>query len=304
MADNKRYYWMKFQSDFFKSLRIKKLRRLAGGDTFTIIYLKLQLLSLSNEGYLEYKGVFEDFETEMAEEIDEDVENIKLTLQYLLINELMIQEEPNVYYLPYASQNVGSETASTQRSRECRLRKKEQKALQCNTNATLMQRDCNVEIEKEKEIEIDIDKEYIDISSDEDILVDSETESTDSQRERIDYKSIFNEFNRICVSLPKVNLISDKRQKAIKARIKTYGQEKIIEAFEKAEASDFLKGKNNRNWSADFDWIMKDSNMAKILDGNYDNNRKAGRYAGDGSRTETETSRWDTEGKQYYGLKI
>ena len=43
------------------------------------------------------------------------------------------------------------------------------------------------------------------------------------------------------------------------------------EVFEKVEASDFLKGKNNRDWVATFDWIIKDSNMAKILDGNYDN---------------------------------
>lgn len=36
-----------------------------------------------------------------------------------------------------------------------------------------------------------------------------------------------------------------------------------------AEASNFLKGQNNRNWSATFDWLIKDANMAKVLDGNY-----------------------------------
>ena len=40
-----------------------------------------------------------------------------------------------------------------------------------------------------------------------------------------------------------------------------------------AEESDFLKGKNNRDWSADFDWLMKDANLAKVLDGNYRNNK-------------------------------
>lgn len=39
--------------------------------------------------------------------------------------------------------------------------------------------------------------------------------------------------------------------------------------FEMAEGSSFLKGANNRNWSATFDWMVKDANMAKILDGNY-----------------------------------
>ena len=45
--------------------------------------------------------------------------------------------------------------------------------------------------------------------------------------------------------------------------------------FEKAEASDFLKGKNKRNWSATFDWLVSDSNMAKVLDGNYDTRKEA-----------------------------
>jgi hypothetical protein len=72
-----------------------------------------------------------------------------------------------------------------------------------------------------------------------------------------------------------LTVLSDRRKKAIKARLNTYSVEQIKEAFTKAEASDFLKGKNNRNWSANFDWLMNDANMAKILDGNYDN-RKVG----------------------------
>ena len=45
--------------------------------------------------------------------------------------------------------------------------------------------------------------------------------------------------------------------------------------FEKAEASDFLKGGNKRNWSATFDWLISDTNMAKVLDGNYDARKEA-----------------------------
>jgi hypothetical protein len=60
-------------------------------------------------------------------------------------------------------------------------------------------------------------------------------------------------------------------RKAIKARLNTYSIEDFKELFTKAEKSDFLKGSNSRNWSATFDWLIKDSNMAKVLDGNYDN---------------------------------
>ena len=46
--------------------------------------------------------------------------------------------------------------------------------------------------------------------------------------------------------------------------------------FELAESSDFLKGKNGKNWSATFDWMVKDANMAKILDGNYSDKKEGG----------------------------
>jgi hypothetical protein len=39
--------------------------------------------------------------------------------------------------------------------------------------------------------------------------------------------------------------------------------------FENAEASAFLKGSNDRNWSANFDWLIADKNFVKVLEGNY-----------------------------------
>ena len=90
-------------------------------------------------------------------------------------------------------------------------------------------------------------------------------------KERIDYQQIADMYNETCVSFPKVKFISNKRAKAIKARLNTYSTDDFKTLFEKAEASDFLKGKNGRNWSATFDWLIADANMAKVLDGNYDN---------------------------------
>ena len=63
--------------------------------------------------------------------------------------------------------------------------------------------------------------------------------------------------------------MSDSRKKAIKARLNTYSLEDFKTVFENAEASSFLKGSNDRNWTATFDWLIKDSNMAKVLEGNY-----------------------------------
>ena len=76
-------------------------------------------------------------------------------------------------------------------------------------------------------------------------------------------------FHSICVSFSSVRVLSDARKKAIKARLNTYTLEDFKQCFENAEASSFLKGSNARNWQATFDWLIKDSNMAKVLDGNY-----------------------------------
>ena len=57
----KRYYWLKLKDDFFSSKRIKKLRNMAGGDTYTIIYLKMQLLAMKTDGVLTWTGLEENF---------------------------------------------------------------------------------------------------------------------------------------------------------------------------------------------------------------------------------------------------
>ena len=88
-----------------------------------------------------------------------------------------------------------------------------------------------------------------------------------------DCQSVVDAYNATCVSLPRVQNLSDGRRKAIKARLRSYTLDDLKRAFELVESSSFLKGSNDRNWTANFDWIMKDQNLAKILDGNY-NDRK------------------------------
>lgn len=243
MSEAKRYYWLKLYDDFFGSKRIKKLRKIAGGDTYTIIYLKMQLQAMKTGGVLEYTGLEETFAEELALDLDEEPENVAVTVNYLLRCGLLETADNREFFVPYAVMNTGSESASTQRVREHRARK----ALQCNTDETDVKRLGNAEkeIEKEKELEIEKDK-------------------------RVNYQRIADMYNEICISFPRLKSLSESRKKAIKARMNTYSEEDFKTLFEKAEASDFLKGKNNRNWTATFDWIIKDANFAKVLEGNYD----------------------------------
>ena len=147
----KRYYWLKLPEDFFRQLPIKKLRRIAGGDTYTVIYLKMLLLSLKQDGRIYFEGVEENFSEELALELDEEEENVKVTVRFLLAHGLMKLVDETEYVLTQCSNMVGSESASAERVR----RHRENKALQCNVDVTDVKRIGNVE----KEIEIEKDKE-------------------------------------------------------------------------------------------------------------------------------------------------
>lgn len=236
----KTFYWLKLNQDWFNQKHIKKLRKIAGGDTYTCIYLKMLLKSLSTDGKLYCDGFEDDIAKEIALDIDEDAENVKITLAFLNNYGLVEYGVDDVKMLEVEDM-TGRETDSAKRVRKFR---EKQKALQCNNDVTK----CNTELEKELEKELELD----------------------NRKKRINYQKIVDLYNDTCVSFPKLRRLSESRKKAIKARLKTYSYDDFAVLFQKAESSSFLKGANNNNWSATFDWLIKDANMAKVLDGNYD----------------------------------
>ena len=160
----KRYYWLKLKDDFFTQKAIKKLRRIAGGDTFTIIYLKMMLIAMKSDGKIYFEGIESNFYEELALELDEEEENVNLTIRYLLTHKL-IEESENEYFIPESVNNTGSETDSAERVR--RLRQKtlqcNDKVLQSNSDVTTSNEDvtkCNVEKRREElDKELDTRKE-------------------------------------------------------------------------------------------------------------------------------------------------
>ena len=148
---NKRYFWIQLAQDFFKSKEMKLLRKIAGGDTHTIIYLKMMLISLEDGGHIYYDGLADNLAEEIALVIDENVEDIKITLIFLESKGLLTRNSDRDYFLEQVPEMVGSETASTRRSRKHR----ELQKLHCNTIATT----CNGDIDIDIAIEKDIDKD-------------------------------------------------------------------------------------------------------------------------------------------------
>ena len=149
VTENRRYFWLQLKDVFFNSKEMKLMRKLPGGEEITIIYLKMMLASLAEQGKLYFEGLAEDLAEELSLIIDEDPEAIRLTLMFLTKKKLLTTSDNYQFNLEQVPEMVGSETASTRRSRKHR---ETQKLLQCNTTATKGNGDIDIDID------IDIDK--------------------------------------------------------------------------------------------------------------------------------------------------
>jgi predicted phage replisome organizer len=182
---------------------MKKLRRIAGGDTYTIIYLKLQLLSLKDEGLLYYEGVEPTFYEEMALALDEDAENVRATLIFLENMGLISRNNEHEYILTEVPYLIGSETDKAELMRK----KRERERLQSSNNVTAVLppvTNCYTEIEIDKDIDIDIEK-------------DIELEKSKSKREKTppkETKHKYGEYNNV--------LLTDTELEKLKAEYTDY----------------------------------------------------------------------------------
>lgn len=147
MSSGKRYFWLKLKEDFFSSKRIKKLRNMAGGDTYLIIYLKLQLKAMKQDGIIRFDHLEQNIADELALDLDENPDDVAATLIYLTSCGLAESSDDEQFYFPYAVENVGSESSAAERMRKMRER----------NNVTPLLRDRYGEKEIEKEIEIETD---------------------------------------------------------------------------------------------------------------------------------------------------
>lgn len=120
----KKYYWMKLKEDFFTTPRIKKLRRVPGGDTFVMIYLKMAMLSLNSNAILIFEHIEDTFVEEIALKIDEDENSVFITVEFLEKTGLMVEVARDKYKLVEIEDCIGSDSSAAIRQRKSReLRK-------------------------------------------------------------------------------------------------------------------------------------------------------------------------------------
>lgn len=240
----KRYYWLKLNENFFERDEIKILEGMPNGKDYIIFYMKLLLKSISTDGILIFNGCI-PFTPEMLSSItNTSVDTAIVATNTLIKLGLMEQWDDGKLFMVMTQNMIGSEGDSAARVRALRERKKETKLLQCNASVTKCNTDIEIDIDKEKDIDIKIDIEK--------------------------YISAWNS-----LGLNKLVSIKNKRYSSLKARISEYGEDKVLEAIEIINNSNFLKGNNEKNWKITFDWFLKPNNFIKVLEGNYDDKKSS-----------------------------
>jgi predicted phage replisome organizer len=156
MAKEKRFFWFKMDDDFFQKKEIKKLRTIAGGDTFVIIYLKIILLSLKNGGKLYFEGIDDCFASEIALEIDEMKDNVRITLDFLLNHSVVEKADENEFHVNDICGLIGSESSVAARMRKSRETRRKQ--LECNSVTQALQSGYT-ELELHSYSELNLNKE-------------------------------------------------------------------------------------------------------------------------------------------------
>ncbi len=120
MSENKRYYWLKLKKDFFEQKMIKILKTFENGNEMIMIFLKIELHSLENDGYIYYEGMLPTFEQELAIAVDEDVSLVREALATLIKFGAIEKKDEKTYYVTAIENCIGSETKDANRKRRSR----------------------------------------------------------------------------------------------------------------------------------------------------------------------------------------
>ena len=246
--------WIKITTDMFDNRKIRHLRKLPEGNSIVLIWVMLLAMAgkCNDHGKIYLTENIPYTPKMLADELDFEENTVQLALQALEQLDMIVLEDEYFSITGWEEhQNIEGMDRIREQNRIRKQRQREKERLIAESR--VMSRDSHA-IEEDKERDID-----------------KEEDKNKESKEKATCEQVVDLYRSICVSYPSVKTLSEARKKAIRARLKVYSLEDFRKMFEKAEGSAFLKGANNRNWSANFDWLMKDANFAKVIDGNYDN---------------------------------
>ena len=130
----------------------------------------------------------------------------------------------------------------------------------------------------------------------------------DAKTDKFNYKEFKDNYNQNTGNITKIQALTDNRKKTIKRIVEKYTIESVNQVFKKICESDFLQGRvvqdgKYKNWKADFDWVFKESNFIKIMEGKFDNLEGGKKFVAElrGSSFETASSFEEDKGDDNNG---
>lgn len=234
--------WIRLEIDMFDNKKIRHIRKLPEGNNIVLIWMML----LTMAGRCNSNGII--FLTEnipytnkmLADELDFDESVIELALT-ILEKFGMITRDGTLLSIPgwEEHQNIdGLEKIREQTRKRVAEHRKRQKELS----------------EEERIPEI--------------------PEQISCEKDSVkpgDVQNVIDEWNKLQkLGIQPVIRMTPKRSQLLKARIREYGMEKVMEAIEKVKKSDFLTGRK-KDFIITFEFFINPNKFIKILEGFYDN---------------------------------
>ena len=267
--------WIRITTDMFDNRKIKFLRKLPDGNNLVLIWVML----LTMAGRCNSGGMI--FLTEnipytpkiLADELEFEESTVLLALQ--TFEKLhMVATSNNFLVIPgwEEYQNVeGLDRIREQTRIRVANHREKKRSVICNVTGNVTVTDGNAtDKEEDKEEDKEIDNSSSSLRSEELVAPEAAATLQQEEIERIPYAKVQKIYNDLCSKMAKCTVMSEARKKAIKARFGSgYKLEDFERLFTLAAQSSFLNGGNKRNFMANFDWLIRDANMAKVLDGNY-----------------------------------
>lgn len=278
MATGKRYYWIKLKESFMTSDTVDYLMSQPNGANYVVLYQMLCLKTINTEGKLS-RQIGEILIPYDIEKIQRDckwfsIDTIRVALNLYRSFGLIYEDQNGTLVLTDHNNLVGSETDYAAQ-KKLQRQNQQQQLPPPNADEGVDNVHSDVHTDNRDKIsdirDLDITDEEREIEGEDIAVPQAETAPPPSRLSPCPFKKIMELYHQICVSYPRIEDIEGERKKAVAARWRKYGN---LETFEKvfriAEASSFMKGENTRDWHANFDWMMRPSNIVKILEHRYD----------------------------------
>lgn len=296
--------WIKLRIDMFDDEKIKIIQSMPDGDALLVVWIRLIALAgkCNANGLVLVEDEFPYTDEMLSVIFNKPLQTVKLALATFEKFRMIESTTKGIYITNFDKhQNIEGMDRIREQNRIRKQRERERKkallleelpsgaaavppsGIGENNNVTSPSRDISREVTQQREEEKE--EEYINISSDEDILSGPADETPDpvpdSERIRIDYQHITQDFHDTCIDLPKIRGMSEARKKKIRTLLNEFKKlkiwpgitdyDRIHRLFEMAQDSDFLSGRNGRWGGCSFDWLINKTNALKVLEGTYAN---------------------------------